>query len=64
MRRMKVKELVAEAHATVTELPTAQGQLMRELASRLDVTFVALTEALDQLVSARAEAQLRDRKAE
>ncbi|NUH52665.1 hypothetical protein HUK76_02925 [Citrobacter portucalensis] len=63
MRRMKVKELVAEAHATVAELPPAQGQLMREIASRLDVTFVALTEALDQLVTARAEAQMQEKKA-
>ncbi|MFC3191096.1 hypothetical protein [Pseudocitrobacter faecalis] len=64
MRHMKVKELVAEAHAAVAELPPAKAQLMREIASRLDVTFVALTEALDQLVTARAEAQLREGKAE
>ena len=28
---------------------------MREVACRLDTTFVALTEAMDQLVTARAE---------
>lgn len=55
MRRMKVKELVAEAHASVGGLPPAQGQLMREVTTRLDVTFAALTEAMDQLVTARAE---------
>lgn len=55
MRRMKVKELVAEAHASAAGLPPAQGQLMREVTTRLDVTFVALTEAMDQLVTARAE---------
>ena len=55
MRRLKVKELVAEAHASVAGLPPAQGQVMREVACRLDTTFVALTEAMDQLVTARAE---------
>ncbi len=64
MRRMKVKELVAKAHASVQELPPAQGQLMREVATRLDVTFAALTEALDQLVTARTEAQMSEGKAE
>lgn len=55
MRRLKVKELVAEAHASVPDLPPAQGQLMREVTTRLDATFAALTEAMDQLVTARAE---------
>lgn len=55
MRRLKVKELVAEAHASVADLPPAQGQLMREVTTRLDATFAALTEAMDQLVTARAE---------
>ncbi|VDZ82692.1 hypothetical protein U0026_09150 [Kluyvera intermedia] len=65
MRRLKVKELVAEAHASVAGLPPAQGQVMREVASRLDTTFVALTEAMDQLVTARAEIeQLRHGAAE
>lgn len=55
MRRLKVKELVAEAHSSVASLPLEQGQIMREVATRLDTTFVALTEAMDQLVTARAE---------
>ena len=55
MRRLKVRELVAEAHAAATALPPAQGQLMREVTTRLDATFAALTEAMDQLVTARAE---------
>lgn len=55
MRRLKVKELVAEAHSSVASLPPEQGQMMREVATRLDTTFVALTEAMDQLVTARAE---------
>ena len=65
MRRLKVKELVAEAHASVAELPPAQARVMREVACRLDTTFVALTEAMDQLVTARAEIeQLRQGSAQ
>ncbi|EIX9038500.1 hypothetical protein MLE05_005102 [Klebsiella oxytoca] len=41
MAHVKVKELVAAAYA-------AAAQLMQDIASRLDVTFVALTEAMDQ----------------
>ncbi|HGI8195753.1 TPA: hypothetical protein ACJT77_005156 [Citrobacter freundii] len=48
MRRMKVKELVAEAFASVDELPPKHAQLMREVATRLEVTFAALTESLAQ----------------
>lgn len=59
-QHMKIKELVAAARTAAPELPPAHGQLMREIATRLDVTFVALTEALDQLVTARAETQLRE----
>ena len=44
MAHVKVKELVAAAYATAPDLPPAAAQL----ASRLDVTFVALTEAMDQ----------------
>ncbi|MCQ0567150.1 hypothetical protein L1C42_27520 [Klebsiella pneumoniae] len=47
MTHMKVKELVAAANAAAPDLPPA-AQLMRDIASRLDVTFVALTEAMDQ----------------
>ena len=55
MRRLKVRELVVEAHAAARALPPEQGQLMREVTTRLDATFAALTEAMDQLVTARAE---------
>ncbi|HBV9688226.1 MULTISPECIES: hypothetical protein [Klebsiella] len=48
MAHVKVKELVAAAHAAAPELPPAAAQLMQDIASRLDVTFVALTEAMDQ----------------
>ena len=44
MRRMKVKELVAEAFASVAELPPKHALLMREVATRLDATFAALKE--------------------
>ncbi|TXU97444.1 hypothetical protein [Klebsiella michiganensis] len=47
MAHVKVKELVAAAYATAPDLPPA-AQLMQDIASRLDVTFVALTEAMDQ----------------
>ena len=39
MRRMKVKELVAEAFASVAELPPKHASLMREVATRLEATF-------------------------
>ena len=48
MAHVKVKELVAAAHAAAPELPPAAAQLMQDIASRLDVTFVALTAAMDQ----------------
>ncbi|EQA4182959.1 hypothetical protein ACX2ZQ_005384 [Klebsiella pneumoniae] len=48
MAHVKVKELVAAAYAAAPKLPAAAAQLMQDLASRLDVTFVALTEAMDQ----------------
>ncbi|EMO4455839.1 hypothetical protein R8O73_004947 [Klebsiella michiganensis] len=48
MAHVKVKELVAAAYAAAPELPAAAAQLMQDLASRLDVTFVALSEAMDQ----------------
>lgn len=53
MRRMKVKELVAEAFASVAELPPKHAPLMRELATRLDATFAALKESLVQLEQER-----------
>lgn len=48
MVHVKVKELVGAAYAAAPELPPAAAKLMRDIASRLDVTFVALTEAMDQ----------------
>ena len=48
MAHVKVKELVAAAYAAAPELPAAAAQLMQDLASRLDVAFVALSEAMDQ----------------
>ncbi|HHL1660062.1 TPA: hypothetical protein ACQ298_000439 [Klebsiella pneumoniae] len=48
MAHMKVKELVAAAYAAVPDLPPEKAELMRNIASRLDVTFIALTEAMDQ----------------
>lgn len=53
MRRMKVKELVAEAFASVAELPPKHAPLMREVATRLDATFAALKESLVQLKQER-----------
>ena len=57
-QHMKVKELVATAHAAAAELPPAAQQLMREVATRLDVTFVALSEAMDQRVTLMAENEI------
>lgn len=48
MAHVKVKELVAAAYTAAPDLPPAAAQLMQDIASRLDVTFVALTEAMDQ----------------
>lgn len=65
MPRMKVKELVAAAHATAGKLPPAEASLMREVASRLDVTFAALTESMDLRMSLDAEInRLRQEKVE
>ena len=55
MPRMKIKELVATAHAAAGKLPPAEASLMREVATRLDVTFAALTESMDQRMSLDAE---------
>ncbi|HDG1681626.1 TPA: hypothetical protein PFE14_002068 [Kluyvera ascorbata] len=54
MRRLKVKELVAKAHASVADLPPAQGQIMRDVATRLDATFAALTESRREFRAADA----------
>ncbi|EFM9261607.1 hypothetical protein IR330_003929 [Salmonella enterica] len=50
---MKVKELVAEAFASVAELPPKHAPLMREVATRLEATFAALKESLVQLEQER-----------
>lgn len=42
MRRMKVKELVAEPFASVPELPPKYAPLMREITTRLEATSAAL----------------------
>lgn len=61
MQRLKVKELVREAHAAVPGLPPATAGLMREMATRLDVTFTALIELMDQRGALMAEIEcLRD----
>jgi hypothetical protein len=54
-QHLKVKELVAAARAAASDLPPTSAQLMHEVATRLDVTFVALSEAMDQRVSLMAE---------
>lgn len=57
-QHLKVKELVAAAHASASELPPAEACLMNEVATRLDVTFTALSEAMDQRVSLMAELKI------
>ncbi|AOO56487.1 hypothetical protein AN237_08215 [Raoultella ornithinolytica] len=47
MAHIKVKDLVTAAHAASHGLPPAEAKLMRDVATRLDVTYVALTEAMD-----------------
>lgn len=42
MQHLKIKELVAAGHAKSPSLPPAVAELMRELATRLDITFAAL----------------------
>ncbi|ECG8590446.1 hypothetical protein FNI11_11985 [Salmonella enterica subsp. salamae] len=55
MCRMKIDELVAAAYAVAPNLPPATADLFRNLATRLDVTFAALKEAIEQRVSLDAE---------
>lgn len=55
MAHVKVKDLVAAAHAASKELPPATATLMRDTATRLDVTYVALTEAMDHNTALTAE---------
>jgi hypothetical protein len=56
-QHLKIKELVAAALAAAPELPPAAAQLMRDVASRLDVTFSALTESLDIRTGLAAEVE-------
>ena len=46
--RLKVKELIARAYEVARLLREADAALMKELAARLDVTHVALSEALER----------------
>lgn len=46
-QHLKVKDLVAAAYAAVPTLPPSEAKLMREVATRLSVTFTALTESLE-----------------
>lgn len=55
MCRLKVKELVAKAHATVGDLPPAQRQIMTEVITRLDTVYVALTESIELRAAVVAE---------
>lgn len=58
MCRLKIKELVSAAHAAVAELPPTQAKLMREMATRLDVTYAALTESIERQTFLAAEIEL------
>ena len=55
MAHMKVKELVSAAYAAAADRPPAEAILLRALAARLDVTFVALTESIDRQMTLTAE---------
>ena len=55
MCRLKVKELIAKAHATVGDLPPAQRQIMTEVITRLDTVYVALTESIELRAAVVAE---------
>lgn len=61
MAHVKVKDLVAAAYAASQGLPPAVAKLMRDIATRLDVTYVALTESMDINTALSADiAKLRD----
>ncbi|MDG9983276.1 hypothetical protein [Klebsiella michiganensis] len=61
MAHVKVKDLVAAAHAASHGLPPAEAKLMRDIATRLDVTYVALTESMDINTALSAEiAKIRE----
>ncbi|ORJ47560.1 hypothetical protein B2M27_25270 [Kluyvera intermedia] len=46
--RLTKEQLIAAAHAAAKYLPAASADIMKELATRLDVTSVALSESLEQ----------------
>ncbi|VTP16095.1 hypothetical protein PUATCC27989T_04022 [Phytobacter ursingii] len=46
--RLTKEQLIAAAHAAAKYLPAASADIMTELANRLDVTSVALSESLEQ----------------
>lgn len=58
-QHVKVEELVTSAYAAASSLPPAEARLMRDVATRLSVTFVALTESMEQRKAIKAE---RDEK--
>ncbi|ENZ7484044.1 hypothetical protein EGH67_05840 [Klebsiella aerogenes] len=61
MAHVKVKDLVAAAYAASQGLPPAEAKLMRDIATRLDVTYVALTESMDINTALSADiAKLRE----
>ncbi|VTP14723.1 hypothetical protein PUATCC27989T_02589 [Phytobacter ursingii] len=53
--RLTKEQLIAAAHAAAKYLPAASADIMKELANRLDVTSVALSEALEQRNKLAAE---------
>lgn len=46
--RLTVKELIARAYEVARVLKDADAALLREMATRLDVTYVALSEAMER----------------
>lgn len=61
MAHVKVKDLVAAAYAASHGLPPEEAKLMRDVATRLDVTYVALTESMDINTALSADiAKLRE----
>jgi hypothetical protein len=53
--RLTKEQLIAAAHAAAKYLPAASADIMKELANRLDVTSVALSESLEQRKALLAE---------
>jgi hypothetical protein len=62
-QHLKVNELVAAAYAAVPTLPPAEAKLMREVTTRLSVTFTALTESLEQRKAITAERDEKNKQA-